>query len=92
MKNILLLTDFSENSWNAIKYAINYFEYEACYFYLLHVNKFDNFMLNDAPYIATEETIEAVYTKPAKLELHKILKQITEQFSPNKKHKFYFSK
>ncbi|GGZ87150.1 universal stress protein [Algibacter mikhailovii] len=89
MKNILLLTDFSENSWNAIKYAINYFEYEACYFYLLHVNKFDNFMLNDAPYIATEETIEAVYTKPAKAGLRKILKQITEQFSPNKKHKFY---
>lgn len=89
MKNILLPTDFSEHSWNAIKYAINFFENETCNFYLLHVNRFDNVMINDSPYIAAEETIEEVYTKPAKLQLRKILKRITEQFSPNKKHKFY---
>ncbi|TGV04336.1 universal stress protein [Flavivirga rizhaonensis] len=89
MKNILLPSDFSENSWNAIQYAINFFEKEICNFYLLHVNRFDNVMINDAPYIAPEETIEDVYTKPAKLQLRKILKRITQQFSPNKKHKFY---
>lgn len=89
MKNILLLTDFSENSWNAIKYGINFFEKEICNFYLLHVNKFDNFMISDSPYIVAEETIEDIYTKPAKAQLRKTLKRITKQFLPNKKHRFF---
>ncbi|WP_299528057.1 universal stress protein, partial [uncultured Lutibacter sp.] len=37
MKNILLPTDFSENSWNAIKYALELYKKTACNFYLLHV-------------------------------------------------------
>lgn len=36
MKNILLPTDFSENSWNAIKYALQLFKNEPCKFYLLN--------------------------------------------------------
>jgi len=89
MKNILLPTDFSENSWNAIKYAINFFEKDACNFYLLHVNRLSTTIMNDSPYIATEEVIENVYTKPAKLQLNKILKRIAKQFTPNENHKFY---
>ncbi|MFD1163938.1 MULTISPECIES: universal stress protein [Hwangdonia] len=89
MKNILLPTDFSENSWNAIKYAINFFEKEACNFYMLNVSRFDNFMNSDSPYVAPGETIEEAYTKPAKLQLRNILKRINKEFLPNKKHKFY---
>ena len=36
MKNILLPTDFSENSWNAIAYALQLFKNETCKFYLLN--------------------------------------------------------
>ncbi|MBJ7882056.1 universal stress protein [Gelidibacter salicanalis] len=36
MKNILLPTDFSENSWNAISYAMHLFKDEVCTFYLLN--------------------------------------------------------
>ena len=36
MKKILLPTDFSNNSWNAIKYAVNLFKDETCHFYLLN--------------------------------------------------------
>lgn len=36
MKNILLPTDFSENSWNAIKYALQFFKDEVCNFYLIN--------------------------------------------------------
>ncbi|MBT8271374.1 MAG: universal stress protein [Flavobacteriaceae bacterium] len=35
-RNILLPTDFSDISWNAIAYAIRLFEKEPCKFYLLH--------------------------------------------------------
>ncbi|WP_422081832.1 universal stress protein [Ulvibacterium sp.] len=37
MKRIVLPTDFSENSYNAIDYALNLFKEEECSFYLLHV-------------------------------------------------------
>jgi len=36
MKHILLPTDFSENSWNAITYAIQLFKDEECTFHLLN--------------------------------------------------------
>ncbi|NKI25298.1 universal stress protein [Arenibacter sp. 6A1] len=36
MKNILLPTDFSDNSWNAIKYAISLYKEEKCVFYILN--------------------------------------------------------
>ena len=36
MKKILLPTDFSDNSWNAIKYALQLFKGEVCTFYLLN--------------------------------------------------------
>ncbi|SHH66703.1 universal stress protein [Winogradskyella jejuensis] len=36
MKRILMPTDFSENSWNAIAYALQLFKDETCKFYLLH--------------------------------------------------------
>ncbi len=36
MKNILLPTDFSENSWNAVQYAIALLKEKSCIFYVLH--------------------------------------------------------
>ncbi len=36
MKNILLPTDFSDNAWNAIKYAVQLYKDEECHFILLN--------------------------------------------------------
>lgn len=36
MQNILIPTDFSENAWNATRYAIQLFKNEPCTFYLLN--------------------------------------------------------
>jgi len=89
MKNILLPTDFSEISWNAIKYAISFFKNDTCNFYLLHVNKLSNLVTGDTPYTPTEETIEKLYIKPSKKQLREILKRITKELLNNKNHKFY---
>ena len=35
-KRILLPTDFSDISWNAIAYAVNFFKDHPCEFFLLH--------------------------------------------------------
>src|SRR5690554_19408 len=39
MKNILIPTDFSDNSHNAIRYALEYFENIAVNFFILHVSQ-----------------------------------------------------
>ncbi len=36
MKRVLIPTDFSENAWNALKYAVHLFKDAACKFYLLN--------------------------------------------------------
>src|SRR5690606_35515438 len=42
MKNILIPTDFSDNSHNAIRYALEYFENIAVNFFILHVSQKNN--------------------------------------------------
>ena len=88
MKSVLLPTDFSENSWNAIEYALEFLKREPCVFYLLHVNTMSNAILNDPTYISTEDVIEEVYVKPAKTKLHRLLKKISK-ISNRSNHRFY---
>lgn len=48
MKNILILTDFSDNSWNSITYALALFKGKRCNFYLLNgVNSYENEFENE---------------------------------------------
>lgn len=49
MKNILILTDFSDNSWNSISYALNLFKDKTIHFYILKtLNKGDeNFNIEE---------------------------------------------
>jgi nucleotide-binding universal stress UspA family protein len=89
MKAILLPTDFSENSWNAIVYALNFLEKCSCNFYLLHVNRVNNLVDSDSPYIPDQETIENLYAKSSKIKLKEILKRIVKELPNNEKHKFY---
>ncbi|MFT5848190.1 MAG: nucleotide-binding universal stress UspA family protein [Psychroserpens sp.] len=87
--NILLPTDFSDNSWNAITYAINFHEHTTCNFYLLHVNKIENLIVSDSTYIPSQEAIENIYIKPSKKKLRDVLRKISLHVEPNEKHKFY---
>ena len=47
MKNILLPTDFSDNSKHAIEYALKYFSGIKCHFIILNVQKSSDFILDD---------------------------------------------
>lgn len=87
--NILLPTDFSENAWNAISYAIDFFESTECNFYLLHVNRMEGMVAGVESYMPTVETIEETYTKPSRTRLRQLLKEISDNHRPNKKHHFY---
>jgi nucleotide-binding universal stress UspA family protein len=89
MKNILLPTDFSENSFNAITYVINAFESYKCTFFLLHVNRLNNLVEGDTPYVPTQDIIENLYAGPARKKLKAVLKKIAQELPNNKNHKFY---
>jgi len=89
MKNILLPTDFSENSWNAIEYALRFLAKAKCHFYLLHVNRISALVDSDMPYLPTQDVVKELIISPAKKELQQLQKRISEQLPHNKNHKFY---
>lgn len=87
MKKILLPTDFSKNSWNAITYAINLFNDETCHFYLLNTY---------TPIIYQVEYVEVYSGQYGMVEgmeeasnkgLKKMTQRIEKEFN-NKKHSF----
>jgi nucleotide-binding universal stress UspA family protein len=87
--NILLPTDFSENSWNAITYATHFLESTTCNFYLLNVNTFESHIVGAETYIPTQEDIENIYIKPSKQKLRALLKRISNNIKTNDHHRFY---
>lgn len=89
MKNILLPTDFSENSWNAIRYALSFFEKQPCNFYVLHVSALNYNMASDVPHLTTQDAIEDFFIKPAKRKLRGVLERISTEVPSNKNHKFF---
>ena len=69
MKNILLPTDFSRSSKNAVDYALQLFKNELCTFYFLHVQKISNYTTDDLMTTSTETNIYNVVLFNAKKEL-----------------------
>ncbi|SDL33097.1 Nucleotide-binding universal stress protein, UspA family [Salinimicrobium catena] len=87
MKHVLLPTDFSENSYNAIKYALQLLSEEECTFHLLNTYTpilYDNEYL---VYSATQPTLTEIYKNNSLRGLNRILKRIKKNF-PNEKHEF----
>lgn len=87
MKKILLPTDFSENAYNAIKYAIQLFEKEDCEFFLLNTYTpvlYDNAYL---VYSATQPTLTEIYHNKSMQGLERVLRRIKRNFK-NDRHTF----
>jgi nucleotide-binding universal stress UspA family protein len=85
MTNILIPTDFSENSWNATKYALSFFKNCKCTFYLLHVNKINGFSQNTISGIENESELKPDY----KNKLNQLIQKIED--SNLKQNHIFFS-
>lgn len=88
MKNILLPTDFSDNSWNAIKYALQLYKQDICTFYIFHaytpiIYTIDYMVMAPAQFGLSDPIEDA-----AKESLSKLEHQITQEFGFNENHKF----
>jgi nucleotide-binding universal stress UspA family protein len=87
MIKILLPTDFSENAYNAIKYAVELFENEESTFYLLNTY---TPVIYDTEYILYSPSplsLHEIYRNKSLKCLEKVKRQINEDF-PNSKHKW----
>ncbi|WP_460218572.1 universal stress protein [Psychroserpens sp. MEBiC05023] len=87
MKKILLPTDFSENSINAIHYALAYFQYEPCEFFVLNVQKVASFVTDDLMLTPPSETIFNSLISSAKERLASLIKDL-EATHGNSLHQF----
>lgn len=83
--NILLPTDFSKNAMNAIQYAFNLYEKEACTFYILHSSYFK---YAPSRAVITSHFI-ATLKKQGKDQMEELQQQLQTQYS-NSNHEFKF--
>ena len=87
MKNILILTDFSDKSWNSIIYALGLFQNEPCTFYVLNAGKREE---NEIQEIGNSQ-LELVHVKnkrDLKRAFDKLFQKIDE-LALKKDHIFY---
>jgi nucleotide-binding universal stress UspA family protein len=85
MRKILIPTDFSENSMNAIKYATELFKYDRSEIYLLHAFADSVYEAKTHSEGETFEVVKQKYLQTAEENLEETCKQI-RSFSPNPKH------
>jgi nucleotide-binding universal stress UspA family protein len=79
MENILIPTDFSENAWNAVEYAVNFFRDSICSFYILHVCPTSDI---------DKDGIEDVKSS-CEEHMQVLLNKIEKSFRRNERHKFF---
>lgn len=78
MKHILILTDFSQCSRNAIQYAINFLKNDTCLFYVMHVHKSGSFTMDDLMSSATANVYESIL-KAEKERLQKLKEELENE-------------
>ena len=88
MKNILLPTDFSKNSINAIFYALEFLNDQKCQFHILNVQKASSFITDDMLVVNSSTTIYKTLVAAAKKSINNIITTIDEEFN-NTNHQFH---
>ena len=87
MKKILLPTDFSDNSWNAIKYALQLYKDEVCNFILLHTYTPMIYQVEHMQTSAIQFQVLDAVKETAKKRLDKLEQSINSEFN-NPKHTY----
>lgn len=87
MKKILLPTDFSEHSWNAIAYALQLFKKQECHFTLLNTYTPIIFQYEYMQSSSAQLDIVDAMKETSKKGLQRIAKKIKQEFN-NPKHTF----
>lgn len=87
-KKILLPTDFSRSSWNAIQYAIKLYENQECDFYILNTYSKDVYGLDSITFLDPDEAFNKLSENRSKEGLGDILMRLSV-IDKDLKHRFY---
>ncbi len=87
MKRIILPTDFSDNAYNAICYAINLFKDDECTFYLLHTYTPAIYQAEYVLHSPGQIGLGDIYQENSLTELNDLKKRLIAEFN-NKNHTF----
>jgi len=88
VKSILLPTDFSNNSINAIEYAVSLFKNVPCNFYIINIQKASSFVSDDLMMMSSTATIYQTLISAAKKSIKNIIENI-ELEHHNELHNFH---
>lgn len=88
MKTILLPTDFSKNSMNAIDFAMAMYKNVSCEFYIINVQKASSFISDDMVVVSASATIYQTIIDTAKKSIENIIAKIKTKYH-NEKHHFH---
>ena len=80
MKNILLLTDFSDNSRNAIEYVLQFFKGGKYNFYILNVHKISKYTTGDLMTSSSDSSIYDSLIKNPKAALNNMIEKFKESY------------
>ena len=75
---VLLPTDFSENAWHAIKYAIYLFENTTCTFYVMHAHQVSPSALISTINKERDTRLHEITQDEVGFKLHKLVGQLTK--------------
>ncbi len=88
LKAVLLPTDFSTNSLNAIDYAVELFKNEPCEFYLINIQKASSFVSDDLMTMSSSATIYQTLIDAARKSIKNIIIRIEKKYA-NNLHQFH---
>lgn len=88
MFKVLIPSDFSENSMNAIRYALEFFKYEKSEFYFMHAYQSDVYNHKELLTRTVYDDIVAQVKKQSEENL-KILLETIEKSNPNPRYTYY---
>ncbi len=80
MKNILLPTDFSDNSLNAIDYAMHFFQNWSCTFYVLNVQKPSEYITDDFMGSPLSSSVYQTIAQDNKTKLKNLIKKYKTEY------------
>lgn len=81
MKHILLPTDFSENSLNAITYALQFFKNWTCDFYILNVQKSSEYITDDLMAASPRESVHSSIASDNKKLLRELIGTLQKEYA-----------
>ncbi len=87
MRKVLVPTDFSENAFNALKYACQVFKYEISEIFIAHAYTVEAYG-KDVLERNTFEKLKETAFKDSERKLKKVLSKITD-YSPNPQHSYH---